>query len=281
MDSQLYIPDGPSPNWWESPAIFVTAADAPSALSPAVIPVVGQPCSVWAQVFNTGSMPVQEPRVNFYSAPGSADIAIFGSTQIGSGQSIALAPGASTFIQCMENWDPTGSGHFCLIAIAYDNSDQSELHVILDTGQFNAQTHTEVAQKNLTVLPGVGMHHVGVTVSGLRAIDKEVVLEAYAGGVLGPMALNRLGLPGLKPGRAEQVEVSLDHEPPKSAEQSPSGIRSLPIKVQRGTSRLVHASIGAPKLGAGEYQVVRVVERIGGRILGGVSYVVVADLKPR
>jgi hypothetical protein len=282
MDSQLYIPDGAAPNWWESPAIFVTAPDATSAFAPALDPVAGQSYSIWAQVFNNGQTPLQEPRVNFYSAPGATQVTFASATMIGGGESPGtLDPGGFTYIQCLENWTPVSSGHFCLIALAYDPSDETGFQAIFQSGIFDPQNNPEVAQRNLNILPGVGFHHVKMLVSALPEIDKDVVLEVHAGGVLDVVCLNRLGLRGLRPGLAEHVEVSISNESHTGADQLPSAARFLPLKVRRGTTSPIHATIRAPRLAAHEYQVVRITERMGDRIIGGIGYVVISDAKAR
>lgn len=52
MTSPLYIQQGPSPTWWNSPAIWVTAQGDPSTGPKVISPIVGKPYTVWVEIQN-------------------------------------------------------------------------------------------------------------------------------------------------------------------------------------------------------------------------------------
>ena len=52
MTSPLYIQQGPSPTWWNSPAIWLTAQGDPSTGPKVISPIVGKPYTVWVEIQN-------------------------------------------------------------------------------------------------------------------------------------------------------------------------------------------------------------------------------------
>jgi hypothetical protein len=65
---------------------------------------------------------------------------------------------------------------------------------------------------------------------------------------------------------------AVDSGAPEGADYGKRGLR---VEVKRGTAAAVYAAFSAERLHPGQYQLVHLVERSQGKVLGGVSYVVV------
>jgi hypothetical protein len=275
MSVQLLIRDG-SPDWYLSPDIWVVPGSNPNGTPGS--PIAGQPAYLWAHVANTGSTDASGVRVDFYWSNPALQVLRSNSTLVGSAFA-DIVTGGSQDVLCLVAWMPTivNSGHECLIAVA--NHADDPLPDPLPDG-FDPPVYRQVAQKNLTVL-AAGMHALSCAITvgaGCRA-DKDVLVTAEVGGALDETYLARLGIKNLRPAKGKCVEVGLDHLPRCTGQKDPLGAKELELHVSRGTSAAVYVAIRAQKLAKGEYQLVRIFERSGERILGGLGFIVIPEGK--
>src|SRR5260221_579252 len=113
-----------------------------------------------------------------------------------------------------------------------------------------------------------------------RRADKKVVVTAEVGGELDEISIRRLGLEDPRPTKKKDVvQVGLSREPLCAGEKDPLGANQLELRVPRGESTAVFASIRTKELAAGEYQLVRFIERSGEKVLGGLAFVIVPPKK--
>jgi len=276
MPVQLVIRDG-NPYWYLSPDIWTVPGTDPNG-SPGS-PVAGQPTYLWAHVANTGDADASGVRVDFYWANPALQVLRSTATLLGS--AIAdVAAGSSQDALCLVAWTPTmvNGGHECLVAVANHPADPLPDPPPDD---FNPPAYRQVAQKNLTVLAAsthASMH--AITIAGGRRVDKRVIVTAEVGGELDEISICRLGLKDSRPTKEKDVvQVGLSREPRCAGEKDPLGASQLEVRVLRGESTAVFASIRAQKLAAGEYQLVRFVERSGENVLGGLAFVIVPPKK--
>ena len=86
--------------------------------------------------------------------------------------------------------------------------------------------------------------------------------------------LANLGGRGLRPAPGQHVTASLSLEARCCEKPDDKGARELKVHVPRGGMVPVFVSLHARDLPPGHYQLVRVVERSHGKLMGGVSYLV-------
>jgi len=141
MSGPLYIQQGPSPNWWLSPAIWVTAQGDPSTGPKVANPIAGKPYTVWVEVQNlylepysggwnlfvcwgipfTGTLPsvnIGQILNGSMTSAGPQGAPIAAGTipaATASWPGIAVLKAATTWIPSLEN-----GGHECLLAAVYD-----------------------------------------------------------------------------------------------------------------------------------------------------------------
>jgi hypothetical protein len=274
---QLLIRDG-NPYWYLSPDIWVVPGTDPSG-SPGS-PIAGQTAYLWAHVANTGSTDANSVRVDFYWANPALQVTRSNATLVGSAYADLPTGGAQDAL-CLVPWTPVivNDGHECLVAVANHAGDPLPSPL---PDAFDPPTYRQVAQANLTVL--VASMHAAVliiTVSGLQRADKSVNLTTEVGGELDAGTLAKLGLRGLKPAARPAVEVGLDQERRCVGDTDPIGTGKLDLRVPRGASAAVYVAVRAKKLADNEYQLVQIVEREKGKVLGGLGLVVVAQKRER
>jgi hypothetical protein len=145
MSVELEIHDG-SP-WWLSPDIWTVPGDDPEG-TPG-LPIVGQPCYVWARVTNNGTDAVQNATVRFYWANPSVGFDRNTANQIGSAN-VSLNAGETQEVLCLIPWMPSfvNNGHECVLAEAF----HSTYDPLPASPDFNVPTDRHVAQRNLSVL---------------------------------------------------------------------------------------------------------------------------------
>ncbi len=272
MPVQLVIRDG-SPYWYLSPDIWVVPGNDPTG-SPGN-PIAGQPAYLWAHVANTGDVDANGVRIDFYWANPALQVLRSNSTLVGS--AIADVPaGGSQDALCLVPWTPVvvNGGHECLVAVANHPSDPLPDPPPDD---FNPPAYPQVAQKNLTVY--VASMHASthaITISGGRRVDKVAVVTAEVGGELDRVSLDLLGLKDLRPAKKGVVEVGLAREPRCVGEKESLGANKMEVRVSKGASTAVFASIRARDLAPGEYQLVHLVERNADKVVGGLAFVVIS-----
>ncbi len=274
MPVHLMIHDSPLPQWWLSPDIWVVPGTDPSG-SPGS-PIAGQPAYLWARVSNTGNVAATGTRVDFYWANPSAQVVVGVATQIGSAF-VDLNPGDTQEVLCLVPWTPiiVNGGHECVLAVAHGVGDTNPIPDPLPNGfPFDPPSHDQIAQLNLSVLEA-RLQPLAIHVNAIGRTEKVARLTVEFGREVEKRVLAQLGLHDLRPAQKDVVNVTLSREPNCDERPKPSRQRELEVHVPRGTSVPVFAAIEAKQLGEHEYQLVHIVERVAGKIIGGVSYLVV------
>jgi hypothetical protein len=271
MSAHLLIQDG-SP-WWLSPAIWVVPGNDPNGAPGA--PVAGINAYLWARVSNLGDVAANATRIDFYWANPAAQIVVGVATFIGSAYA-DLAAGATQDVLCLVPWKPVivNGGHECVLAVAHGAGDLNPIPNPLPSGYpFDPPAHDQIAQLNLSVLQAsmIGVP-LALFVNAIGRAGKRVTVEVEYGGELSRQVLANFGLRGLRPAQGQRVQASLSLQARCNDQQ---GTRALDIDVERGAARPVFVSLQARSLPQGQYQLVHVVERSEGKLLGGVSYLVI------
>jgi hypothetical protein len=271
MAAHLLINDG-NP-WWLSPDLWVVPGNDPNGAPGA--PVAGNNAYLWARVSNSGASAALGARVDFYWANPSAQMVVGVATRIGSAYA-DLAAGATQEVLCLTPWRPVivNGGHECVVAVVHSPVDAAPLPDPLPNGYpFEPPLHDQVAQLNLSVLESamLGVPLV-VYVNAIGRAGKKVTVSLEFGDTLDERVLANAGLRGLRPAGARQVQASLDLE---ARCGPPQGAQRLELELERGVTRAVFVNVAARALPADSYQLLHVVERSEGKLLGGVSYLVV------
>lgn len=276
MAAQLLIRDG-SPQWWMSQDIWVVPGNDPNG--PPGSPIAGKPAYLHALVTNTGDVAASGVRVDFYWANPAMQILVGVATFIGSAFVDVDGGGAQQEALCLVPWVPTivNGGHECVLAVAHSSAEAAPLPDPLPNGfDFAPPSHDEIAQRNLSVLVASARAVPWpVTISAPPRADKVVQVSVEIGGKLDPTLLAQLSLKEYRPAEREVVQVGLSHEAVCGEHDRPVGAHEIELRVPKGTSVGIYASIHAMGLARNEYQLVHLVERSEGRVVGGLSYVMV------
>jgi hypothetical protein len=267
--AQLLIRDG-TPNWWLSPDIWVVPGTDPTG--PPGSPVSGETAYVWSRVQNTGKDDAFGVEVRFYWANPSVQMLYSGINLIGT--AVADIPAGETQdVLCLVPWNvvTVNDGHECLVVLAR-TPDAAPLPDVVDPVGY-----PNVAQRNLTVITGLGAgdFHLAVTVSAAPRVEKKVSIGWQIDRKLPEETLASLGIKGRRPARKPAVEVglSLTRDPKEGI-----GEPVLELVVPPGRSVPVYVTVrGTGALAPEEYQAVHVIERDDSGVLGGISFVAVAD----
>ena len=271
MSVGLHIRHG-SPQWWESPDIWVVPGQDPNG--PPGSPVVGQTAFLWARVW--ADQDVQGVQLDFWVANPAMQIRKSSANHIGTAFADIQAPGPQEVL-CLAPWNVTliNGGHECVVVEASSTLDPLTPPPT-DPDVLDANTYPQIAQRNLSVISIAGQlrREVLLTVTaGLRAA-KRVEIQAEVGGELPEETLASLGLRDHKASareiRATLTEHSLCHSSEQAAE------RGLGLDVPAGTSKPVYVNVSAAEqLRPGEYGLVRVTEQDPDGVLGGLTLVAV------
>jgi hypothetical protein len=273
MSVQAVIRDG-SPHWYLSPDIWVVPGGDPSA--PPGSPIAGQPAYLWARVGNTGKTDANNIRVDFYWANPALQVTRSNATLVGSAQA-NVAAGSTQDVLCLVPWSPkiVNDGHECLIAVANHPGDPLPSPL---PDAFDPPTYRQVAQKNLSVLVAkMQARLITITLSGLLRVDKSATISVEIGGQIDADTLNELGLRGYRQAQKTCIEAGLDRERRCVEGRDPIGDCKLEMQLPRGTSAALYLNIRAKGLSLNEYQMVRVEERSGDKVVGGLGVLVVAN----
>jgi hypothetical protein len=140
----LEIPDG-SP-WWLSPYIWTVPGNDPQGMPG--LPVVGQPCYLWARVTNNGTNSVDNATVRFYWANPAVGFDRNTANHVGNAN-VSLNASETQDVLCLVPWMPSfvNGGHECVLAEAFHALDP-----LPASPDFNVPTDRHVAQRNLSVL---------------------------------------------------------------------------------------------------------------------------------
>jgi len=273
MGVQLVIRDG-SPNWWESPDIWVVPGPDPNGVPGT--PVVGQTAYLWANVSNQGDVDVSQVQVDFWIADPSMQIRKSTSNHIGTAFA-DIAAKATQQVLCLVPWNVSliNGGHECAVVEASSPADPLSPPPA-DPDVLDAPTYPQIAQKNLSVALMMGMSRRELILSvnaGPRA-DKNVDVKVEVGGEISKELLLSLGIRAGRSVGTKRIGAVVSHRSlcgsPASGEH-----HALKVHAPRGTSVPVYLNITASqRLEADEYAVVRVMETEQDRLLGGLSVVV-------
>lgn len=155
MSVLLEIQDG-NP-WWLSPDVWTVPND-PSG--PAGLPVVGQPCYLWARVRNNGTEAVEDATVRFYWANPAVGFNRTTANFVGSSFA-SIDAGEQQDVLCLTPWIPSfvNGGHECILAEAFRDPDGIKPSDPLPPGvDFNVPQDRHVAQRNLSVVIALKSH---------------------------------------------------------------------------------------------------------------------------
>ncbi|GAA3739568.1 hypothetical protein GCM10022225_23380 [Plantactinospora mayteni] len=267
--ADLLIRDG-SPHWWLSPDIWAVPGTDPNG-APGT-PAAGDVAYVWARVQNTGRDDAIGIQVKFYW--GNPSVQMFYSTLNHIGTAFAdVAAGETQEVLCLVPWNvvTVNDGHECLVAVASLPGDPALPDAVDPVGYPN------VAQRNLTLASAEKADFkLTLTVSAPKRAPKQIRIRAEVGGELSKEALHTLGLAERRPVGKPVVEVGFSLKPITDPGDG-IGDPELVVEVPAERSVPVYLTVrGGAGLGAGEYQLVEVLEQDGDRLLGGISLAVVA-----
>lgn len=273
MPAHLIIEDG-QPWWWDSADIWVVPGNDPNGAPGA--PVAGANNYLWGRVHNIGNSSSNGVRVDFYWADPSGQIAVGFATRIGSAFA-DLAPGATQEVLCLVPWFPVivNGGHECLLAVAHGPGDVNPLPDPLLIGfAFQPQLYEQIAQRNVTVVQAARRAQLlAISVAALPRQGKRVVLQLEQGGELPDAVLATLGLAKWRPAKAAKIEAGLTRTPYCDGDRP--GEQKLEVEVPRGRALPVYLSVRAGELAPREYALLRVLETVDGKVMGGVTHVLV------
>jgi hypothetical protein len=294
--------------FWESPDIFV-AANQPAETAPPLPPTragvaqASAPNTLYAHVWNLGKAPAYGVRVEFYWCNPSVGLDrykahLVGVAHVDLGNRFALSDrwtevhgpqgayvtrGCHVIVRCPTTWVPhyENNGHECLVVRVSDP--------LLDPvapDQFSAHVSRLVAQRNIAVVQAASPAAIDLTLDlGQAAVPAEAELLVE---VVPPVSMEWLKLytgradPRLAAGSARVVagflpptawgaraprvrDVSFEHRP---------SLLHASEQFHRGCDRLqaaFHASVEG--LQRGEANVVRVRQRVDGKVIGGYTVV--------
>lgn len=264
--ADLLIHDG-TPYWWDSPDIWPVPGSDPYGATGA--PVAGDQAYVWARVTNTGRDDAVGVRVSFYWANPSVQMRFSTINLIGVSYA-DIAAGETQDVLCLVPWNvvTVNGGHECLVVTAQLPNDPPLPDIV------DPPAYPNVAQRNLTVVSGLrkGDFRLTVTANALQRETKKVRIAWELGGELPKETLASLGIKQSRPASTKATEVRLAADPEGKGEPA------LDLVIPAGKSVPFYVTVhGTAALGPDEYQVVRVIERQQNQILGGISFVVVAE----
>jgi hypothetical protein len=239
---------------------------------------------MWARVSNVGNVSVQGCRIDFYWANPSAQMVVGVATFVGSAYA-DLDPSETQDVLCLVPWIPVmvNGGHECVLAVVHGAGDTSPIPDPLPNGYaFDPPSHDQIAQLNLSVLDAA-MLEIPQTlfVNATRREAKDTVVAIEFGQEVNERVLANLGVRDLRPTRGKHVAASLSLEARCHEKHDEHGTRELKVHVPRGGLVPVFVSLHARDLPDEQYQLVRVVERNDGKLMGGVSYLVANRYKRR
>ena len=264
--ADLLIHDG-TPYWWDSPDIWPVPGSDPYGAPGA--PAAGDQAYVWARVTNTGRDDAVGIQVSFYWANPSVQMRYSTINLIGVSYA-DIAAGETQDVLCLVPWNvvTVNGGHECLVVTAQLPGDPPLPDIVDPPGYPN------VAQRNLTLVSRLikGDFRLTVTANGWQRETKKVQIAWEPGGELPKETLASLGLKQTRPASTKATEVRLAADPDGKGEST------LDLVVPAGKSVPFFVTVhGVTALGPDEYQVVHVIERQQNQILGGISFVVVAE----
>jgi len=303
MTSPLYIQQGPSPTWWNSPAIWLTAEGDPSTGPQVNSPVVGKSYTVWVEIQNF-YMEADTSGWNLFVCWGIPFTGTLPSVNIGQilngsttsagpqGAPITVtipggtltSPGIAT-IAAATPWTATlaNGGHECVVAAVYDEQAIGGLptSILLDGDATWNQSYS-VAQHNFNVVTLTGgMSHRAAypfQVCNAADVEQEFTVAAWQA----PLSQIEHFLPGVpggrtilkQPGKVERLGVVA------SAKGDPAELGRTParlpgVKIPGRSARPCTLIMGLEKGAA----LIHVTQSLRGGVVGGLSVLAIAEGK--
>lgn len=271
MAAHLEIEDG-NPVWL-SPDIWVVPGQDPEASTGS--PIRGQSNFVWVRVHNKGSIDFENVRVSTFWADPSTTVLRSTATPIGYAF-VDLAVGETKDVLVLTPWVPMPGqpAHVCLLAEAIHPADPLPSP---PPDEFQVAQQRQVAQRNVTVVNLVvgGMVILPLTFgapqrSSGRRINLQI-MEDQEG--VSRQLLDSLGIRDMVPARGGLVQVQfVASERCESQDGSPS----IEINLNPGELTATYIQISAKEAFDG-YATIHVVQELEGKMIGGVTYVVISN----
>lgn len=272
LSIQLIIHDG-IPDWWESPDIWFVPGTDPDGVRG--IPVVGRTAYLWATVTNVGTEDATQVQVDFWIANPALQLRKSLANKVGTAFA-DIAAGASQDVLCLVPWSVAlvNGGHECAVVVAKHPADPL-FPPPADPDVLDALTYRQIAQRNLSVLQLAQYSEIVIGVhTGLRS-EKDVRIKTILGGELSGAVLEQLGVPARRLVSQRHLRASLSSQ--SQCNRTAHMTDTLNLRLAPGTSVPVFLNVTeVEQLRPDEYGVVKVVEEQQGRVVGGVSFVVVA-----
>jgi hypothetical protein len=271
MASHLEIEDG-NPVWL-SPDIWVVPGQDPEALPGS--PIRGQSNFVWARVHNKGTIDFENVRVSVFWADPSTMVLRSTANLIGYAF-VDLAVGETKDVLVLTPWVPMPGqpAHVCLLAQAVHPADPLPSPL---PDEFQVAQQRQVAQRNVTVvnLLAGGMMILPLTFGApQRSNGKRInlrIMEDPEG--ISRQLLDSLGIRDMNPSRSGLVQVQFI---PSEKCELQDGSPSIEISLKPGELTATHIQIVAREAFDG-YATIHVVQEHEGKMIGGVTYVVISS----
>jgi len=266
MSVQLEIHDG-SPYWWLSTDIWTVPGDDPEG-APG-LPIVGEPCYVWARVTNGGTSAVTDATVRFYWANPSVGFDRNTANHIGDAN-VSLNAGETQDVLCLIPWMPTfvNGGHECVLAEAFHTTDDP----LPAAPDFNVPTDRHVAQRNLSVLMAAKkMFAMSFEIHNTERLARTFSIKTKMGELaeLKPL-LKTLGqtMPRVMKGSIRQAGFITTNHPCDSDEKPRPSVDKIEVKPG--------ARVGLTVVGEleGDAALLHVIQEADGKPVGGLSVLV-------
>jgi hypothetical protein len=300
MSGILTLTQG-SPNWWLSPDIWVQPQGTPDAGPPGVIPMAGKPYDAWVRVHNLYPE-ATDPNWNLFvewAIPGTGNLPVIQANFLNGvvlggvpnglpiGKSV---PATSHYdVKCATAWVPVyeNGGHECLIAVVYnagtialpvDTGPPGSLGSLNGDAGSGGQGAWSIAQKNLGVLMS-SVHGIRYPfrVGNLAGGQDGFILvaeEAPLSGVDGFLSSVPGGRNVLQhPGKVEHLGI-VHSTNPNAREIEAAHPRLEAVKIPSGHAEFT--LVGNIREGN---VLVNVTQQLHGRVVGGLSVLVLAQTK--
>jgi hypothetical protein len=270
--------------WWLSQSVWVALATTPGEGPPGEQnPVVGEQYLATATVNSLAATGVQNGTVYFFWADPSLSITTMNAHAIGSSP-VTVNAGSSAPAQCTTPWVPSllpnGSGHECLVAAVVEDTAPGQVGP--PPANLNGDTDPTVGQHNLGVVT-MSPHQQGQFIYPFQIFNGERVERAFEI-VAEPAPLEEArpflrGLPGgegilKEPGKLGRFGIVTKPRPaPEECERPERSVPDLKLGPHEKTWFSV---VGALEGGAA---LIHVTQRLDGRVIGGLSVLVVPEVK--
>jgi hypothetical protein len=282
----LYI-DQPQPNWWLSPAIWVTPVGATNTAAPGVAnPIAGQVYDVWVQVQNPYDGPVNDWKLFVcWAIPTAGPIPLPPNAQFLNNAALGnVAANSVQVVKTATTWQPAylNGGHECLVAVAYADAIGGPPASL--NGDAVPDQALSIAQHNLGVLAvgsqirnGPRIRYAFQVCNGADEEGDFVVTARQA--PLEEIAAFLPGVPGGRkvidrPGKVERLCVAGSAHPDAAEIDAATEVLSH-VKIARRSCRAF--TLGG-ELHSGN-ALIHVTQSLGKRVVGGLSVLVMAEEK--